>query len=203
MGFTFCHHGRLLWKVLLGGLVTSAVLFLWSGVYVLMGTDGSAFANAECALVFGAGVKRNGSPSPAVSRRVRAAAELYRNGLVRTIVLSGGKGDIDRPSEASVMRTVALLQGVAPEDILLEESATSTLENLAFSYPMLQGCQGTVFLVSDRYHLARIALLARLMGWRNVSMVGAGEDPPLSTFIRSVAREAVGILYYGSAFFVL
>lgn len=166
-----------------------------------MHIGGSEFAIGECAVVFGAGVRRNGSPSPAVERRVRAAAALYRDARIQTVVLSGGKGDRDRPSEASVMRRVALLQGIAPEDILLEEQSTSTLENLVFSYPLLQGCQ-SVMLVSDRYHLARIELLARLIGWRNVSAVGAGEDPPLPTLLRSIARETVGILYYSSALLV-
>ncbi len=192
---------RLMRTTLLWGLFTSVLLFALSGSYVLMHIGGSEFPSGDCAIVFGAGVRRNGSPSPAVERRVRAAADLYRDGRVQRVLLSGGKGDIDRPSEASVMRRVALTQGIAPEDLVLEEQSTSTLENLMFSYPLLQGCQ-RVMLVSDRYHLARIELLARLIGWRNVSAVGAGEDPPLPTLLRSIAREIVGILYYGSALLV-
>ena len=167
-------------------------------MYVLTQYSGSALLPADCALVFGAGIWGTDTASPSVLRRTSAAAALYKEGKVKKLILSGGKGDERRASEASVMRKVALRLGVDPDDILLEESSTSTLENLQYSREFLAECD-TVVGVSDHYHLARIELLAARLGIDNFTTVGAGDRPPFFPHeVKSVIREGVGILYYGT-----
>ncbi|MCF7844428.1 MAG: YdcF family protein [Kiritimatiellales bacterium] len=87
----------------------------------------------ECGLVFGAAVGKGSTPSRALTRRVEKAAELYNAKYIKTLIFSGGKGSEWQESEAAVMRKVAMLNGVDPDDIYLEEESTSTWENLEFS----------------------------------------------------------------------
>src|SRR3989338_5749983 len=191
---------RIVAASLLGFCVLWALLLAAAGVYVVTRADGAGgtFAGTDCALVFGAGILGTDTPSPAIERRVRRAAELYADDSVRRLILSGGKGDQHRASEASVMRVVAMRLGVDAEAIVLEEQSTSTLENLSFSDPLLRDCASVVG-VSDRYHLARIGLLACLLGMEDFKTIGAGERPAFWLEVKSVMREAVGILYYLSS----
>ncbi|MCD8007576.1 MAG: YdcF family protein, partial [Clostridiales bacterium] len=74
----------------------------------------------------------------------------------------------DEPvSEASCMADYLAGGGFPREQILLEESATNTLENLLFSARLLQN-QGVstenLLVVSNGAHLARVKLLARRIG---------------------------------------
>lgn len=147
-----------------------------------------------CAIVFGAGVTRAGQPSPAIRRRMQKAIRLYREGRIDRLILTGGKTRHGSPSEAAVMARVAS-GAVSPVDIVLEEYAASTWENLLFSTPFARDC-AAVIGVSDGYHLARIRFLAGKLGWRDLHTSPADELPsPLSVF-RSVVREILAILYY-------
>lgn len=157
--------------------------------------DGTAAFPVDCAVVFGAAVYGSSLPGPAIVRRVGAAAELYREGSVKRIILSGGKGAGNRQSEAQVMLTQAVAQGIAREDIVLEQESHSTWENLLYSRPLTEGCLSTVG-VSDRYHLARIELLARRQGWDDLTTAPAGGELIRSFETRSLLREIVAFIYY-------
>ncbi|PIR53407.1 hypothetical protein COU76_01160 [Candidatus Peregrinibacteria bacterium CG10_big_fil_rev_8_21_14_0_10_49_10] len=174
-----------------------AVLMLYI-VSQFSGTAGGGEWQAgtkNCAIVFGAAVWRGSQPGPAITRRVQTAAALYQQGDVQTIILTGGKGTAKLDSEAEVMRKVALLDGVDPDDVVLEEQARSTWENLLFTKDLVGDCSSIVG-ISDRYHLARIAYLAKLQGWEDLRTLPAGEVPTLLFELKAVAREAVGLVYY-------
>ncbi|PIR48791.1 hypothetical protein COU80_03815 [Candidatus Peregrinibacteria bacterium CG10_big_fil_rev_8_21_14_0_10_55_24] len=190
------NHLRLLLRALFLGvllaLLTVSAVVLWV-VLSFAGTNPTF--PVDCAVVFGAAVHAQDSAGPGIDRRVRAAAELYRQNYITTLYFTGGKGSDYVESEASVMRKVAMLYGVAPEHIVLEEQASSTWENLAFSEPLLEGCTSVVG-ISDRYHLARIGLLSRMQGWEDLALYPAARQASVLFEVKSVLREAVAILYY-------
>lgn len=161
--------------------------------YIVTQFDGNAEFPVDCAVVFGAAVHGKGTAGPGITRRVTTASDLYHDGKVQRLFFTGGIGDIDKESEAHVMRKVALLQGVDPEDITLEEEASSTIENIVFTQPLLEDCESIVG-ISDRYHLARIGFFADMY---NVPLQTHPSDT-LSTKafeVRSVLREGVALLY--------
>jgi uncharacterized SAM-binding protein YcdF (DUF218 family) len=119
---------------------------------------------AEVAVVLGARVLEGGVPSGALRARVEKAAALYHQGLVPRLLFSGGVG-VHAPSEARVMREVALGLGVAPEACFLEEESHSTEENARLSTAWLRTRGLTrVVVVSDPYHLLRARQYFRLQG---------------------------------------
>jgi len=165
--------------------------------------EGNAAFPADCALVFGAAVHvkldNEGAiavtePSPALLRRIETAAVLYREKKVKKLILSGGLGEGKKEPEATVMRRVALLSGIDPEDAILEPNARSTKENLLLSRLLAKDCE-SVIGVSDRWHLARIEFLAESVGW-NIGTYPARGRPPWYAELRSVLREALGLIYY-------
>ncbi|MFH1670559.1 MAG: YdcF family protein [Patescibacteria group bacterium] len=209
-------HIRLLMRF--SSIAALSLLFVFCAVILRIVTqfDGTnPQYPVECGLVFGAAVGKGSTPSAALTRRVEKAAELYNAKYITTIILSGGKGSEWQESEAAVMRKVAMLNGVDPDDIVLEEESTSTWENLEFSKSIIDEHCGArperderseesrrvdgrtaIVAISDRYHLARILQLAKLQNWGDLQSAPAVRSPSPLSETKSVLREAVGIIYY-------
>lgn len=186
--------------VLLSALIAAVLLafavqiFLhFDGTYT--GEEGSRGRGVACGLVFGAAVHRNSLPGPGITRRVGTAAELYKEGVLQHIIVTGGKGDVDTESEAAVMRTEAIADGIPAKDITVEDRARSTWENLEFSRPLTASCS-TIIGISDRYHLARIEYLAHLQGFRGLQTLPAEPSAQWTFELKSLSREVAALLYY-------
>jgi vancomycin permeability regulator SanA len=148
----------------------------------------------ECAVVFGSAVHNGQYPGPGIKRRVETAVHLAKEGRVEKLIFTGGLGKGNDLSEARVMRNEALRLGADPEIIKTEEGATSTWQSVKFVQPFVKNCKSVV-AVSDRYHLARISLLAKK---QNLDWYVHPADKVTSLIfeLQMVAREAVGNLFY-------
>jgi uncharacterized SAM-binding protein YcdF (DUF218 family) len=120
---------------------------------------------ADVVVVLGARVLAGGVPSGALQARVEKAVELYQRGIASRLIFSGGVGD-HPPSEAQVMRSLAVRLGVPAEACTLEEQSHSTEQNARYSAELLRslGAQRVV-VVSDPYHLLRARQYFRLQGF--------------------------------------
>jgi uncharacterized SAM-binding protein YcdF (DUF218 family) len=119
---------------------------------------------ADAAIVLGAAVYGK-APSPVFAERIRHGVALRKAGTVRMLVMTGGLAQGDRKSEADAARDLALAEGIAPADILVEAQSRTTEENLANALPLLQANGlSRVLLVSDGPHLRRAVALARKLG---------------------------------------
>ena len=116
---------------------------------------------ADCIIVLGS-VK-------AAKYRIPVAADAYKAGRARKIILCGGKvrefpeGSC---SEAEHMRQAALASGVAAEDIILENASQNTVDNICYGLEVLQQTFGLnevrrVLLVTTAYHMRRSLAIAR------------------------------------------
>lgn len=175
-----------------------AMIVLHAITAVLWGFSGSFTTgeHAECAIVFGAAVYSRSVPGPAITRRTDAGARLYTANQVDRLIFTGGKGDDFQLSEADVMRNLAMERYAIPATaIAIESNSTSTWENIVNSKPLLDECDSLV-AVSDRYHLARIQLIAKIHGVQPMETYAAEEGSSVRFEIQSVLREVAGYLYY-------
>ena len=119
---------------------------------------------ADAAIVLGAAVAYS-LPTPVFEQRIRHAIQLYQDGKVGKLVLTGGVGYGDTLAESEVARDYCLAHGIPETDMLLEVRSHSTIENLAEAKPLLvaNGLR-TVLLVSDPLHMRRALTLARDLG---------------------------------------
>jgi uncharacterized SAM-binding protein YcdF (DUF218 family) len=114
----------------------------------------------DAIVVLGA-AQYDGRPSPVLKARLDHAVKLYRRGVARTIIMTGGVGPGDTVSEAVVGRRYALHAGVPAEAVLTERSGMTTLESMqAVSAMMKARKMDTALLVSDPFHMLRLKLLA-------------------------------------------
>ncbi|SEU24881.1 YdcF family protein [Stigmatella erecta] len=150
---------------------------------------------AEVGVVLGARVLAGGVPSGALWARVEKAVALYQQGLVPRLLFSGGTG-LHPPSEAQVMRALAVRLGVPAEACLLEEQSHSTEQNARFSAEVLRrlGAQRVV-VISDAYHLLRARQYFRLQGLEvATSPAPSGERLEAVEHFYWTVREAFALL---------
>ena len=150
---------------------------------------------ADVAVVFGARVYADGRPSDAVADRVRTACKLYRDGLVKKLLFSGGPGD-GAIHETEGMKRVAIQLGVRPEDILLDKSGLNTQATVKNSEQFFAELHASrVLVVSHFYHLPRIKLAYQRRGW-DVYTVPAKESYFLRQLPYNMAREVAALWVY-------
>ena len=98
--------------------------------------------------------------SPVFRERINHGIQLYREGYVDKILLTGGKAKDNAHSDAYVAMQYVLLQGIPREDILLEEESTITRENLDNAIAIMEKAGfHSAIIVSDPLHMKRAMLM--------------------------------------------
>lgn len=123
------------------------------------------------------------------------AIDLYREGAVRQIILTGGVG-LHPPSEAQAAASLCRTHGIPETSLLIEDRSLNTFDNLAFSLELVPelNTHGTI-IVTDGYHGPRARLVARLLGLSaRVSTAPAG--PRDLQRLRMILREFVAYPLY-------
>jgi len=100
------------------------VMAPWTAIRLQTLTDigpaSGSFDHADAALVLGARVYEDGTPSPFLLERVQTGVELYKAGVVDRIIMSGDGQDSSGFGEPTVMRALAEGMGV-PADAIVED----------------------------------------------------------------------------------
>jgi SanA protein len=122
------------------------------------------------AIVFGAGLWRNGTATPVLQDRVQTAAALYFAGKVEKLLMSGDNRFIDY-NEPAVMRELAFSLGVPDEDIVLDFAGRRTYDT-CYRAKAIFGLTEAI-LVTQAFHLPRAIYLCDLLG---VDSVGVAAD---------------------------
>jgi len=115
----------------------------------------------SAAIVFGAGLWRDGSPTPVLRDRVAAAAHLYFAGKAQKLIMSGGNPTINY-DEPGAMRTYALSLGVPDEAIVLDYAGRRTYDTCYRALHIFGIRQAT--LVTQGFHLPRALYLCNKLG---------------------------------------
>ncbi|HET9223572.1 MAG TPA: ElyC/SanA/YdcF family protein [Roseiflexaceae bacterium] len=159
---------RLPFRIRLALLTLVAPLLLVApAIYVVVATssyrydDLAAIPPVRVAIVFGAGLRRDGRPSPMLADRVRAAAQLYQLGQVQKILMTGDNSRVEY-DEVSAMRRYAVELGVPSDDITLDYAGFSTYES-CYRASVIFGVRQAV-LITQRYHLPRAVYTCRDLG---------------------------------------
>ncbi len=112
-------------------------------------------------LVLGASVRPDKQPSDMLRDRLITAAQLYRMGRGKKILVSGDHASPDY-DEVSVMARVLEEQGVAPEDIFLDHAGFRTLDSM-YRARRVFGVKRAL-VVSNPFHVPRAVFLGRSVG---------------------------------------
>lgn len=144
----------------------------------------------DAIVVLGCRVRPDGTASPALARRARHGAWLYRRGLAPIVVLTGGVG-AHPPSEARAAAAVARAEGVPDAALVLEELSTSTEENAREAARLIDAER--VLVVTDAYHAFRAE---RVFRRHFASAVAVGSRGSASVRARGALREVTAVAAY-------
>lgn len=158
-------------------LVSLGNVLLWSGV-VLVGltllirlavigyakprsVSATEAPAMPAAIIFGAGLRTDGTPTAVLRDRVETGAALYRAGKVQKLLLSGDNRFVDY-NEPESMRQYALQLGIPDEDIVLDYAGRRTYDSCYRAKHIFQLSQ--VLLVTQPFHLPRAVLICNQLG---------------------------------------
>ena len=182
-------RGRRRWPaaaVLLATSALCAIAFPMLQVWFFGSTDYRR--PADVAVVFGAQVHNDGRPSTSLVDRMTTADQLYKDGLVKRLIVSGAVGESGY-NEALVMRDMAVEAGVPARAIVIDSSGVNTDATVQHTIVFFGGRDWRrVLAVSQGYHLPRVKLAYQRAGW-NVFTVPATTSKPIPQTPRLVARE--------------
>lgn len=175
--------GTALALLLVGGWVISLLM-------VLAWEERDTPHPASAIVVLGA-AQYMGRPSPVLRARLDHAIALWRKGLAPRLLLTGGVGDGDTMSEAEASRRYALNRGVPDSAILIEGRGRTTSESI-HQVALIMDTLPTreVILVSDPFHMLRLAILARRSGLEPYT--SPTRSSPISASRRQAWKYALG-----------
>ena len=113
------------------------------------------------AIVFGAGLWQDGSPTPVLRDRVETAAELYFSGKVEKLLMSGDNRFVSY-NEPAAMRDYALSLGVPNDAIVLDYAGRRTYDT-CYRANAIFGVEKAI-LITQKFHLPRALYLCNAMG---------------------------------------
>ena len=178
---------RLLLIAILAGFVLGAAVLVVNAVVVsstrdaIVDADAAGKLGADCILVLGAGVRKDGNPSDMLRDRIDTGMTLYLAGAAPKLLMSGDHGR-EGYDEVNVMRDRALAAGAESADVFMDHAGFSTYDSLYRARDVF-GVK-RVIIVTQSYHLPRALYIARSLG---LEAVGVSAD--LYTYFGQAGRD--------------
>lgn len=189
--------GKTLWRITLILVCIGFIYFIIVEIPIIKNAKTDIDPERDYLIVLGAAVHGD-HPSPALVHRLDGAYEYLEKYPDSVAIVSGGKGKGENKSEALAMFEYLTGRGIAPERIIMEDRATSTKENLMFSFELISDRgdtpQGKVAVLSSPYHLFRAKCMSKSLGVEAAGVAGHYDNPILT--MNYFIREAFGITHF-------
>ncbi len=122
--------------------------------------------SSEYAIVFG--------NSKLIKERVTTSVNAYKNGRIKKIIYTGGTNGVSNSDnslipEAVKMKELAVTLGVSEEDIIIEEKANNTFENINNSMKLIPGDTKHIIIITSEFHLKRCMAIIK-KNYPNISI---------------------------------
>ncbi|MFV2046115.1 YdcF family protein [Metabacillus sp. YM-086] len=161
-----------------------SILIAYSAYTIWSFSQEDQLVHSDAAIVLGAAVWGD-QPSPVFRERINHSISLYKNGYVKKVIFTGGKGSENDYTEAEVAKDYAIENGIEEKDILIETRSRITEENLIYAYDIaLFNKLKTFTIVSDPLHMKRAIFIAKDIGMQAYS------SPTPSTQYKSFKSQA-------------
>lgn len=180
-------------------IYTVILVFLLTGVFrvgMLVYSNTKTYLpstapEAQVALVLGAGLNRDGSPGVVLQDRVRKASELYFDGKVRKLLMSGDNTS-EYYNEPGAMQDFALSLGIPQKDIVLDYAGRRTYDS-CFRAKAIFGVDQLI-VVTQAYHLPRAIFLCNAFNIEAAGVPADDSDYRLRSYTFWWVREILATL---------
>lgn len=128
---------------------------------VISADEAALLADIDCIIVLGCGVRADGTPSDMLADRVAVGISLYKSGASDRLLMSGDHGR-EGYDEVNVMKSLAVDEGIEPDDVFCDHAGFSTYESIYRARDIFLADK--VIIVTQRYHLHRALYIAEKLG---------------------------------------
>jgi uncharacterized SAM-binding protein YcdF (DUF218 family) len=151
---------RALARLILAGLIATVVVMGYAAFRIWDQGNRDERPAADAIIVMGA-AQYDGRPSPIFAARLDHAIELFHDGVAPWLIVTGGKAEGDRTTEAATARDYAIQHDVPEAAILDEDESRTTLQSIRRVAALMaeRGLDSAVF-VSDPSHMLRVLRMA-------------------------------------------
>ena len=190
---------RLILKLVVLVLVAVLAYPAWLAFRVWDQSHDDEVHSADAIVVLGA-AQYDGIPSPVFKARLDQARYLFDEDLSDTVIVTGGKREGDRFTEARTAHIYLESEGIPAERILEEEEGSTTYQSLQQVAELAQSHDiQTVLLVSDPLHSERIKRMALDLGFEEAYTSPASYvslNRSRETKLREIVREVGSLIVY-------
>ncbi len=170
-------------------VLLSILAFAFTEALIIYGSVSQEDVEAEYLIILGAGL-RGDNITPVLQERLLKGMEYLERYPDVKVVVTGGKGFGESITEAEAMERYLISGGIAPQRIIKEDKATSTMENFVFSKEILQKAgekdYKRIMVITSDFHMLRSKLLARRVGFEPY---GISCSTPISVRLNCYIRE--------------
>jgi len=157
-------------------------------------SDFSLLNGRSVVLVLGTSNKlRDGSANPFFDNRIKAAAELYREGKVSHFILSGDNRSIyyNEPFE---MKKALVLKGIPDSVITLDYAGLRTLDSIVRSKEIFG--QDKIIIITQPFHSYRALFISQFYHIDAVALVAKEpiSEAPFKVYIREYFARTKAVL---------
>lgn len=128
--------------------------------------------------------------SPLLASRIKRGIEVYRQHPGSKLIMTGGQGPREEIPEGVAMAAYAREQGIPPKDIIIEDRARNTNQNIAFSHQLMKA-HSKFCIVTNSYHVYRALVLAKR---QHLQCVGYGAKTKWYFTLNAFIREFLAYL---------
>ena len=144
-------------------------------------------------IILGSKIRDDGTLMPLLKSRVDKAIEFAKEQKEKEnrdiiFIPSGGQGEDEIISEAESMKNYLVQNGIKPENIIIEDKSTSTLQNMRFSKKIIDELNenGNVVFSTNDFHVFRSGVIANNEG---LECVGIGSKTKKYFYVNALIRE--------------
>lgn len=196
--------GIIISKAIILLIILSFLLTIFINVQVTSSTEDMIISaeesldkDADCILVLGAGVRRDGSPSPMLEDRILTGMDLYNKGVSDRLIMSGDHSTKGY-DEVNTMKRYAIEKGIPSEHVFMDHAGISTYDSIYRAKEIFQADK--IIIVTQQYHLYRAIYTARALGIEAYGVsadirVYAGQD------LREIREKAARVKDFFMAIF--
>jgi SanA protein len=147
--------------LLVAGVAAAVVLLVGIANAVVLLGGGGKLTHAQVALVLGAGLNQDGTPSAMLRDRVDVAADLYNDGRVDKVLVSGDHGTVGH-DEVNAMRVALVARGVPDGKIFTDHAGFDTWDSMVRAKKVFK--VDSAIVVTQGFHLPRAVWLGKRAG---------------------------------------
>ncbi|AVB27608.1 YdcF family protein [Pseudomonas syringae] len=176
-------------------LLSLGLLFILAAGFIAMdGLSDNAEAS-DVAIVLGSKVTPDGGPSARLQARLDRAVELYQQGLVSNIIVSGGTG-VEGFNEAVGMANYLVERARLPREAILPDKQGNTTKDTARNSSQIMKQRGfkSAVVVTQYFHITRSRYALNQAGVTQVSTAHARYFEWRDLY--SLARELAALPVY-------